>query len=139
VSDWSQIFLGVIAAATLLMAMVQLAVIVCGVILARKIARLMARLEENTGTIISNLENMSRDAARATALAAAQAERVDGLFRDLTTRIQNTASLVDETILRPLRDGAAVIAGVRSAVAVIKNALKRSPRVEERSQEDDGF
>jgi len=126
VSDWDQIFLGVIAVSTLAMAVVQLALIVYALMLARRAAQYLSRFEQDVSGIIANLDSMARDAAKASALAATQAERFDETFRDLSTRIRHTAATLEGNILRPVRTGIAVLAGVRAAVAVIKNLLTQS-------------
>jgi hypothetical protein len=137
VSDWSPVFIGVIAVSTLIMAIVQIAVVVAVWLFARRMAQLVARIEQNMGTILSNLDSMSRDAARVGALAATQAERVDGLVRDLTSRIHQTAALIDDGVLRPLRDGAALLAGVRAAFTAVKGVLTR-PDPSEKARDDEG-
>ena len=123
---WSQLFLGIIATATLVMALVQVSVIIYGWMLARRVARIVTDIEREMSSIMESLNAMARDAARATSLAAAQVERVDKLFTDLTLRIEQTAATVQEAIIAPLREGAAVVAGIKAAIAVLKALTNRS-------------
>lgn len=138
-TSWSEIFLGTIAAATLLMAVVQTSVIVGGWMLGRRIFRLADQLERKIKPLAGNLNAMAKDAARATALAAAQVERVDKLFGDLTTRVEQTAATVQNVIVTPLRDGVAVLAGVRAAIAVFRDLAKRSSAGRAHSEEEDAL
>jgi len=138
VSFWAEVFLGVIAVATLTMALIQVSVIVSGWILARRIARLVAEIEQELKPLADNLNAMARDAARATALAAAQVERVDRLFGDLATNLEQTASTVQKAVIAPLREGAAVMTGLRVALDVFRELIKsRSTRP--RSDEEDAL
>jgi hypothetical protein len=139
VTYWAQVFLGIIAVATLLMALVQVSVILCGLMLARRVARMLDQLERDAKPIVESLNAIARDAARAAALAAVQVERVDKVFSDLAVRIEQTASTVQKAIVNPLRDGAAVLAGVRAALAVLKDLTGRSRGAGVRAEDDDAL
>jgi hypothetical protein len=134
-----EVFLGIIAVATLLMALVQVSVIICGVMIARKVARIITDIEREMTPIMQNLNAMARDAARATALAAGQVERVDKLFADLSLRLEQTAATVQQVIIAPLREGAAVVAGVKAGLAVLKALTRRSDASGARSEEEDAL
>lgn len=134
-----EMFLGVIAAATLVMALIQVSVIIYGWMLARKMARIVTDIERDMTSIMQNLNAMARDAARATALAAVQVDRVDKLFSDLSLRVEQTAATVQKTIIAPLRQGAAVVAGVKAAVAVLRHLSKRSGSSGARTEEEDAL
>src|SRR3954468_3021706 len=116
-TDVTQVFLGIIALATLVMAMVQVGFILYGWTLARRVSRLMDQLERDVKPVLDSVASVARDAARASALAVAQVERVDRLITDVTERIEQTATTFERAITAPLREGAAVIAGVRAAFA----------------------
>ena len=137
--SWGEIFLGVIAVATLTMALLQLGIVMYGWMLGRKIARLVTDVERDMGSIMESLNAVARDAARATALAAVQVERVDRLFADLTVRVEQTAATVQKAIIAPLREGAAVMAGLRAAVAALKELSGRSGASGTRSEEEDAL
>ena len=137
--SWTEIFLGIIAVATLTMALLQLGIVMYGWMVARKIGRLVADVERDMSSIMDSLNAVARDAARATALAAVQVERVDRLFADLTVRVEQTAATVQKAIIAPLREGAAVMAGLRAAVAVLKELTGRSGASGARSEEEDAL
>ena len=104
---WAEVFLGVIALATFTMAAIQVGVIVYGWTLARRVNRLLAQVERDMKPLAENLNAIARDAARISGLAAGQVERVDRLVTDLASRLEQTATTVQDAILRPLREGAA--------------------------------
>jgi hypothetical protein len=53
-------------------------------------------------------------------LAAAQVERVDRLFADVTLRVEETATAVQSAIVAPVREGLALLSGVRAAFDAFK-------------------
>ena len=74
--------------------------------------------------LAESLNAIARDAARISSLAAGQVERVDRLVTDLTTRIEQTATTVQNAIW-PLRDGAAIMSGVKAAIDVFRELTNR--------------
>jgi methyl-accepting chemotaxis protein len=138
VSFWAEVSLGVIALATLTTALVQVSVIVYGWMLARRISRLVGQIEQEMKPLADSLNAMARDAARATALAASQVERVDKMLTELTTKIEHTASTIQKSVLSPLRDGAAVMTGIRTAIEVFRE-LTRSRSARGRNEEEDAL
>jgi hypothetical protein len=139
VSFWAEVFLGVIALATLTMAAIQVGVIVYGMSVARRVDRLLAQVERELKPVADSINLIARDAARISALATGQVERVDRLVTDLTTRIEQTATTVHDAILKPLRDGAAIMSGVKAAIDVFRELTDRSGRNRSRADEDDAL
>ena len=89
-TGWSDVFLGVIAVATLAIAVAQIAVIVVAGRAARRVAELAEQFERDVKPLFGHLNAIGRDAARAAALAAAQVERADQLFTDVAVRVEQT-------------------------------------------------
>jgi hypothetical protein len=137
-SFWAEVSLGVIALATLTTALVQVSVIVYGWIIARRISRLVGQIEQEIKPLADSLNAMARDAARATALATARVEHVDKLFGELTAKIEQTASTLQKTIVSPVREGAAVLAGIRTAIAVFRD-LTGSRAARGRTEDEDAL
>ena len=109
----TDVFLGVIAGAVLVMAIIQVAAIVFAARAARRVGEAVQRLEQNVQPIVANLQSVSADAARASAAAAAQVERAGKLMEDLAVRVDQTVSSAQEAILRPARDGLAFLEKLR--------------------------
>jgi len=96
----TDVFLGIIAAAVLVMAVIQVAAMVFAARAARRVSEAMARLEEDVRPIVANLKTVSADAARITAVAAAQAEQAEQVLTRLRDQIDSLLQAVQETIRR---------------------------------------
>ena len=119
-SVWTDIFLGVIAVATLITSILQVGVLVAAGRLAIRLMRLVDRLEREMKPLFGHLDAIGRDAARATSLAAAQVERADGLFADFAQRAESAMDSVQRAAGMPAREGAAILAGFRAALNTIR-------------------
>jgi hypothetical protein len=139
VSFWAEVFLGVIALATLTMAAIQVGVIVYGLSVARRVNRLLSQVEQDMKPLAESINTIARDAARISSLATGQVERVDRLVTDLTARVEQTASTLNDAILRPLRDGAAIMSGVKAAIEVLREILPRSAAKRGRAEDEDAL
>jgi hypothetical protein len=138
VTFWAHLFLGVIAAATLVMALIQVGALVYGWMLARQMARLVVRIEEEIKPLSASFNAVARDAARASSLAVAQVERVDRLFADLTARVEQTADVVQRAVVAPIREGTALMAGVKAALEVLRE-WRRRPARRRGPEDEDGL
>ena len=124
-TPWAGIFLGVIAVATVAMAVVQVGVIVAAGRLARRVDRLADQVEHELKPLFMHANAIGRDAARAMALATAQVERADQLFADLVVKIDQTVSTVQASLIAPAREGRALLAALSAAVGAIRAARNR--------------
>jgi len=139
VSYWGEIFLGVIALATLTTSIILIALLIAAGRLARRIERLADRVERELTPAFGHLNAIARDAARATSLATAQVELVDRLFADVAHRVEQTLNAVQHVVAGPLRPGgtvAAALTAFRTAVAVIRGARSAHRRRAGRDDED---
>jgi hypothetical protein len=130
-------FLGAIAVATVLMALVQVGAIVYAARLARRTEQLLGRLERDVQPMLERLTTMSGEAARTASLAASQVERVDLLLTDMGRRLDRSVSALQQALLRPAREGAAVVAGIRAAASTIRDIRKRPRRSGQPFEDDD--
>lgn len=136
-SDAAIVFLGVIALATLVMAGVQVGVVVFALRLAKRVDALANQVEHEIKPLVANLTEVSQNAVRASSLAAAQVERADRLFADLTRRVDETITLVQTAIIGPAREGRAIISAVRAAVAAFREL--RAARARARVEDEDAL
>ncbi len=127
-SAWALVFLGVIAAATLATAVGQVAMFVVANRLARRIETLADHVEQEARPIFGHLNAIGRDASRATSLAATQVERFDRLVATLTERIDELLQTLHDVVVRPARDTAAIVAGFRAAMRVIREIRQNRSR-----------
>jgi hypothetical protein len=136
VSGWSEVFLGIIAVATLATALVQIGVLVAAGLLAKRLARLTDQVERELGPLMASVNAIGKDAARAASLATAQVERVDRLFGDAAVRLDQTLVTIQNAVAAPARESAALMTGLRAAISALRTgAASRPPRP--RSSEDD--
>ena len=124
-TDWSLVFLGVIAVATLTMAVIQVGVIVYAGRLKWRMDRLADTVEQDLKPLVGRLKEMSGDAARVSSLAVAQAERVDQLFAEFSQRSNHILSLVQNAVVVPAREGMAVLEGLRAGLAALRSLAER--------------
>lgn len=114
------VFLGLIAVATVVMAVVQIGLIVTVVRLARRVDALSTQVEREIGPLAAKLALAAENLQRATGLAAAQIERLDHLFAGASKRADQTMSLVQGAVVGPLREGLAVIAALRGVIGAVR-------------------
>ena len=132
----SDIFLGVIAVSVLVMAGVQVVVAVLALRATERITRLTSQLEQDIRPVVANLQTIAADAARATAVAATQVERADRLFTDFAGRLDETLAAVQSTVLGATRGSGAWLAGLKAALAVLRD-LRQSPGARSASVEEE--
>jgi type IV secretory pathway VirB2 component (pilin) len=128
VSSTAELLLGVIALAVAIMAIVQVGAIVAGFRVARRVEQLANDLETTVKPLLANLTAMSAEASRAAALAAAQVERMDKVFGEVSGRVEQTLAAAQAFITGPAREGMAVVAGIRAAVTALRGMRDASRR-----------
>ena len=131
----TNLFLGIIAAAVVVMAVIQVAAIVFAMSAARRIGQAADRIEQDLRPVVHNLQTITMDAARAVNLAALQMERADRMFTDLSRRAEQVMAAVPN-LLGPAGKGLAFLRGLRAALAAIQ-ALRRTSRQHAGHAEDE--
>lgn len=127
-SGTAELLLGVIASALAVMAVVQVGAIVAGYRVAQRVAQIATELETSVKPLLANLNAMSAEALRAASLAAAQVERMDRVFGELATRVEQTLATAQRFVAGPAREGMAVVAGVKAAITMLKGIREASRR-----------
>jgi two-component sensor histidine kinase len=117
----STAFLGLIAVATVVMAIVQIGLIVMAVRLVKRVDALSAQLEREIVPLAERLRRVADNLQQASSLAAVQVERLDRLFAGASKRADATMSLVQGVVVGPIREGLAVIAALRGVIAAIRS------------------
>lgn len=138
-STTAVVLLGVIAAATLVMASIQIALGILGLRLARQVQELGTRIEREIRPLVANATTVASNAARASELALAQVERADRIFTDLVQRVDDTTRLVRGAILAPAREGRAILAAIGAAVGVFRDAQRSRPHGPSLDEDDPLF
>lgn len=89
------VFLGIIALATLTMAVIQVAVLVYAAKAVREAGKAVQSMQKTIEPIIASARQVSDDAAKITSLAAKQVERVDSLVDGAMTALKAAVALVN--------------------------------------------
>jgi hypothetical protein len=138
VNIWATVFLGVIAAATLTTAVLQVVLLVAGVSLVRRISRFVDFVETEVKPIIGHIDAIARDASRAATLALAQVERADQLLSDTIQRFEQTLTTVQALIVGALREGNALMMGFRAVMAAVRG-FQRRQSTRRRAEDDEAL
>ncbi|MBI3490377.1 MAG: hypothetical protein HY047_01040, partial [Acidobacteria bacterium] len=120
-------------------AVAQVGIFVAAGLLARRMAKLADRVEQEMKPLFGHLDAMGRDAARATALAAAQMERADTLLANLAGRIEQTAGTVQSTIGASARSGSALFHAFRAAFEAIRELRQNGRRRQGHGEDEDAL
>ena len=137
-SDWTAVFLGVIALSTLLMAVLQVGAVVTAARLAKRVERIADELQGEIRPLVARVHAIADDAARASSLAVAQVERADQLMMVLTRRVDETAAILQRAIIVPAREGLAVFSAVKAGLAALRG-LRPGPSGSGRLEDDDAL
>ena len=119
-TDWNRAFLGVIAGATALMAIVQLGAIVVLARVAMQVQGILTTVQKDIGPLLARANAIAEEASRTATLATAQAQKIDRMVTDLTRRVDETSTIIQQAIVTPAREGMAVIAALKAGFGVLK-------------------
>ncbi len=131
----NNLFLGIIAASVLVMAVLQVYVLIVAARAAERFGALATTIERDIRPIMANVQAVTRDAARATSLAVAQVERVDRVTADLTARLEQILTVV-QTALVGATGGRAWLSGIKMASAAFRSFRKPTRRSRHVEDED---
>lgn len=135
-STWATVFLGIIAMATLITAILQVVLLVAAAQLVRRLGRFVDIIEQDVRPILASVSNIARDASRVASLAVAQVERADQLLSNTVHRIEDLLAHVQTLITTTLREGNALMMGIRAVMAAIRAFQGRRRR---RGDDDDAL
>jgi hypothetical protein len=132
----NETLLAVIAAATAIMALVQVGAIVALLRIARQAQQTMGDLHREVRPLIAKVSAVADEASRTAVLATAQAQKIDRLLTDLAERVEQTAGVVQQAIVTPAREGLAVVSALRAGLAALRGFRDR-PRHGRTADEED--
>jgi hypothetical protein len=128
VNEWNQVFLGVIAVATALMAIVQIGAIVVLARVAGQVQEIVATIKSDIRPLIARANAIAEEASRTATLATAQAQKIDRLLTDLSRRVDETSAVIQQAIITPAREGMAIFAALKAGFGVLKGLGMRDMR-----------
>lgn len=138
-SDRTEVFLGIIAVATLAMALAQVGVVIVAGLAVRKVARLAETVEKELKPVFGHLDAIGREATRAAALTTIQVERVDKLFGDVAVRLDQALDNVQSSIEAPVREGRALVSAFKAAFQAIRDMRQNGRSRQGRGEEEDAL
>lgn len=138
-SGWTDVFLGVIAVATLATAVMQVVALLAASRLARRLERLSDTVENELKPIAGHVTTFARDASRVASMAVAQAERIDRMLTDIVTRLEETLDTVQASVRRAAEGSTPFLLGLRAVLAALRDVRSRSRRRRGRRDEDDAL
>jgi hypothetical protein len=136
VTDWQLVWLGTIAIAVAVMAAIQVAAVFVLIKAVLEAVKTVQKLQRDLTPLLEKAHRIADDAAKTSALAAAQAERIDALVTSATERVDETLQIIQEAIVNPIRQGTAFVAGLRAVIAAFKGWREKDGPVRE---EDDAL
>jgi hypothetical protein len=129
--NWGVVFLGLIAAAGLVQAGFLVAMALAVIRLTQRIDALQDKLDQQITPALESVERVSRNAAEISDLATLQARRIDLLLADTIEKVDDTVTVLQRLVARPLRPFshvAALLRGLQRGVDVFLQ-LERKERV----------
>ena len=130
----ADIFLALIALATVVMALIQVGAVIIAARLGRRVQQMMTTIQEEVRPLIARANSVAEDASKTAAIASAQAQKIDTLVTDLTRRVEETSVLVQQAVVTPARETLALVAGIKAGLAALRGLRDfrgRTGRVEE--------
>jgi hypothetical protein len=127
---WGVVFVGVIAFASVIQGVFLVGLMVSGRRLGRRIDALQSRIDREVTPAIQDFTRLSRAAGEIADLATVQARRIDLLLADTIEKVEETTSLVQQLVVRPLRPLASLVAflkGVQRGLAVYTELGRERP------------
>jgi hypothetical protein len=137
VSDWSDLYLGVIALATLVMALIQIGAAIAMMRLSKQVQQTLTSVQQDVKPLIARATAIAEEAQKTVAMAQAQTQKVDRLVTDLSRRVEETAGVLQEAILTPAREGMAMVAAVKAGLSVLRGIADFRARAGRHAEEDD--
>lgn len=136
-SAWPDVFLGVIAFATLIMALIQIGAIVAALRLARQAQQVVTSMQQEVRPLIARANAIAEEASKTVALATAQAQKIDRVVTDLSRRTEETAAVLQAAIIKPAREGMAIVAALKAGLGALRGFRDLAPRHPRHADEED--
>jgi hypothetical protein len=121
----NEVFLGVIAVATLVMALVQVGVLVAGIIAVKRMNEVLVRVEDSARPVLAHVDDLVVDATASLAAMRTQLDRVERQAVHVLTRTDQAVQRVQEYVVAPAREGIALAAGARALFGAFRTPLLR--------------
>lgn len=130
-TDAQTIWFGIIALSLLTMAAVQVVTALQLARTAKEVSRTLVELRQEVRPLIDKVSRIADDAARGTALAVAQVERIDRVIGSATQQLDETLQTIKQAVVEPMRQGSMVLAVVKAVVSAFRRPSRREAEEED--------
>jgi len=136
VNGWALICLAVMAVALVAMAIGQVVLALAAARVARQTTDTVQEVRRDLRPILEKAQKIANDASRTTELALLQAQRIDQILESTAHRVDETLTNIQQAVSGPLRQGSAVVAGIRAAMEVLRSVSERRARPPVHEEDD---
>ena len=119
------IFLGVIAVAVAVMAVMQVAALLAVMRLLRNVDGLVSQVGAEVRPLLTDLRAVAADASKATGLVLGQVERVEQMVSDVVSKVEDGIAAFEASVVGPLRDLLGLIGGLGATFAGFRRSTRR--------------
>jgi hypothetical protein len=133
----SEVFLGIIALATLAMAVLQIGAALTVRRMARDAQKTLSWVRDDVKPLIAQVSALTEEATRTAGLAKLQVEKVDVLVSTLTRRIDETSLIVQQAVMTPAREGLAILAAIRAGLGALRGFRDMRPGQGRHAEDED--
>ena len=127
-STWGEVFLGVIAFATLITGIFHLTLTIAAVRMMKKMHQLTDRVEQAIEPTVARLDKFVDQAAHVVTQASTQIERAEHAFDDIGEQASRVSHTLRTLVTMPQRESSALAAGARAAfTSLTKGRLTNGP------------
>jgi hypothetical protein len=126
VSDWQVIAFVAMTVALAVVTITQIVMAVAAMKVAREASEAVRDLRRDMAPILEKVNKIADDAAMASALVVRQVERIDQLVETTTGRLEDTIVTVQQSVLGPVRTGAAFLGALRAALSAFGGRGRRA-------------
>jgi hypothetical protein len=116
------VLLAILAISTLIMAVVQVEIVIAGFVLARRFTATFSKIEKAAMPLLSHVDAMATEGLATLETVRDQLGRVEHVTSDVMSRIDQTAQRLQSYVLRPARQGVALLAGARAVMQVFRKS-----------------
>ena len=118
-SIWGEVFLGIIALATLITGIFHLGLTIAAIRMMKRMNQLTDRVEDAIQPTVARLDAFVDQAAHVVARASTQLHRAEVVFDDIGEQASRVSSTLRTLVTMPKRESAALAAGARAALTML--------------------
>jgi Holliday junction resolvasome RuvABC ATP-dependent DNA helicase subunit len=114
--------------------LIQIGAIVFAARIGAQVQQLASTVQQDIRPLIARANAIAEEASKTASIATLQAQKIDRLVTDLTRRVDDTSLVIQEAVIRPAREGLAIVAAVKAGLDALRGVRElrgRPGRVED--------